>query len=334
MRLTRKRTIIAVVVVCLVPVLLVAASLTALLAENTGSLPARVPAGAPDGLWLGHAWVDGRRTDADLRGLIARLRKTGIGDLFVHVGPLSGDGSLNPARRPRAGWLLAGLHAGLPGVRVQAWLGDLTVPGYLDLASPATRSRVLRSAGQVLAEGFDGVHYDFEPVPDGDPGYLTLLSATHALTRREHKILSIAADQVEPVPGLRFPGDLIFSRPHWWSAGYLSAIGGQVDEIALMTYNTGVPFGAAYSGYVRLQTEIALAALPARVTLLIGLPAYHTAEPGHGQAETVAAAIRGVRLALGARPRRDVGVALYADFSALPADWAAYLTGWSQLRAG
>jgi hypothetical protein len=140
----------------------------------------------------------------------------------VHVGPLSDDGDLNPALRTRVGWLLARLHRRLPGVRVQAWLGDLVGPGHLDLSSAATRGRVLGAVRQVLAAGFDGVHYDLEPVSSGNRGYLELLSATHALTRARH-------------------------------------------------------------------------AAPPRITVLIGLPAYHTSEPGHTRAETVAAAIRGVR---------------------------------------
>jgi hypothetical protein len=315
------------------PLLLAAILFAGLLGADAGPVPARVPAGGDDGLWLAHAWVGGGRSTADLDALAARLRKTGIRDLFVHVGPLSDDGALNPALRPRARWLLAGLHRRLPGVRVQAWLGDLVGPGHLDLSSAATRGRVLGAVRQVLAAGFDGVHYDLEPVSSGNRGYLELLSATHALTRARHAVLSVACDQVEPLAYLHVVQQWVVGRAHWWSAGYLRAVASRADEIALMTYDTGMPAGALYSGYVRVQTKLALAAAPPRVTVLIGLPAYHTSEPGHTRAETVAAAIRGVRLALGdAPPRRPVGVALYADFSASPADWAAYFSGWA--RAG
>ncbi|MFF4276337.1 hypothetical protein [Streptomyces sp. NPDC001536] len=33
-----------------------------------------------DAIWLGHAWVDGRKTDKDVTALAARLRTTGIRD--------------------------------------------------------------------------------------------------------------------------------------------------------------------------------------------------------------------------------------------------------------
>jgi hypothetical protein len=331
LRPRRGSAIMTVAAVLVVAVLFAVRGFAGLLGEDVGSLPAAVPVRGDDALWLGHAWVDGRRTPADLSTLVSRLRQTGIRDLFVHVGPLSDDGSLNPALSPRARWLLTGLHRQLPEIRVQAWLGDLVGPGGLDLASPATRTRALGAAAQVLAEGFDGVHYDLEPVASGNTGYLALLAAAHRLTRARHAVLSAACDQVEPIPYLHVVDRLVFGHPHWWSAGYLQAVASRVDEVALMTYDTGVPGDAAYGGYVRVETQAALAAVPADVTVLIGLPAYHDSEPGHTSGETVSAAIRGVRLALSAHPRpRPVGVALYADFSARPADWTAYLSDWAR----
>lgn len=151
----------------------------------------------------------------------------------------------------------------------------------------------------------------------------------HALTRARHAILSVACDQIQPLPYLDVVGEWATGHPHWWSARYLHAVASRAGEIALMTYDTGIPLPAAYSGYVRLETRLALQAAPPPVTVLIGLPAYHDSEPGHTSAETVANAVRGVRLALGARaPRQPAGVALYAGFSATPADWAAYLIDW------
>jgi hypothetical protein len=147
-------------------------------------------------------------------------------------------------------------------VRVQAWLGDLVGPGHLDLADPAARAHVAGAAAQVLTEGFDGIHYDLEPLPSGDGGYLALLAVSHTLTRSRHKTLSVAGDQIEPLPYLHTPEQWIFGSPHWWSAGYLRAVAARADEVALMTYNTGAPDGPAYSGYVRLETRIALAAVP------------------------------------------------------------------------
>jgi hypothetical protein len=320
-------------VLVLIPVLLATGSLTWLAVEGSASPPATIPATGGDGLWLGHAWVDGRETSADLSTLVARVKQDGIRDLFVHDGPLSANGSLDPRLSPRARWLVTTLHKLVPGVRVQAWLGDLVGPGNLNLDSPATRSRILGSVGQALADGFDGIHFDMEPVASGDQGYLDLLASAHQLTQARHKVLSLAAEQVEPLSGLRVPAGVIAGQSHYWAASYLSAIARNVDEVALMTYNTAMPFSAAYSGFVRLETGIALRAMPPGVHLLIGLPAYPTALPAHTGAETVAGGIRGVRLALGSSSRpRNIGVSMYADFTATQADWTAYAADWSTVR--
>src|SRR5580704_15523833 len=143
---------------------LLGAGWTALLAQDAGHVSARAHTMDDDALWMGHAWVDGRNGQAALGPLVARLKTSGIRYLFVHSGPLSANGSLNPALAPRARWLTAALHRALPHVVVQAWLGDLVGSNGLNLASAATRARIVASVRQVLADGFDGVHLDLEPV--------------------------------------------------------------------------------------------------------------------------------------------------------------------------
>jgi hypothetical protein len=308
-----------------VPLVLLFAGSGALFAEDTGTISASAHTMGDDALWMGHGWVGGQETQADLNALVARLRTTGIRDLFVHSGPLSDNGSLNPALLPRARWLIGSLHQALPRVRVQAWLGDLVGAGHMDLADAATRARVVQSVRQVLADGFDGVHLDLEPVPSGNSAYLTLLSQVHAVTRSMRRLLSVSVPQVEPLPAMHLLND-----SHWWSAGYLHQVAQQVDEVAVMTYDTGVPTEGLYSGYVRRETQVALSAVPPGVTLLIGAPAYNSSSVGHfNSAETVAAAVRGVRLAISPDPpRRPLGIALYVDFTATAQDWNQYLTGW------
>jgi hypothetical protein len=298
----------------------------ALLAEDSGTISPPARSTGDDALWLGHAWVDGRHGQADLDALVARLRDTGIRDLFVHSGPLSDDGTLNPALRPKARWLVTSLHKALPGVRVQAWLGDITGGGHMDLERAATRTAVTRSVRQVLADGFDGAHLDMEPVSTGDSGFLALLSQVHAATRSIGRLLSVAT---EPVAGLGLAQTWL-PYPHWWSPGYLHQVAIRVDEAAIMTYNSPMPTGGSYAGYVRWETELALAAIPPDVTLLIGAPAYRTGGLWpFSSAETVAQAIRGVRLAISpVPPRRPFGIALYVDFTATAQDWASYLTDW------
>jgi hypothetical protein len=286
-----------------------------------------------DAVWLGHAWVDGQRGPADVEALADRLSGGGIRDLFVHSGPFDNDGSLDAALHPRAEWALHAIRAAMPGVRVQAWLGQRVDPGRLDLADPQVRARVLDGARRMLDAGFDGIHYNFEPVPDGHAGLLDLLDRTRVLTRSRSAVVSMSAHHVEPLPGMSRIDDPIIGHTKWWSPRYLSEVASRVDQIAIMSYDTALPSQSLYAGYVRRQTEVALAAVPVDTHLLMGLPAYHTNSIAHrAYAETVAAALRGVRLALGSNPRQGFGVAIYVDFAATEADWNSYRTDW--VRAG
>jgi hypothetical protein len=52
---------------------------------------------------------------------------------------------------------------------------------------------------------------------------------------------------------------------------------------------------------------------------------------GQADVDRLAAAVRGVRLALGGRPTRDVGVAMYVDFAATPKDWDSYHRDWADV---
>lgn len=301
--------------------------------QDLGSVSPAARSTGHDALWLGHAWVDGRRGPHDVAALAAQLRGTGIRDLFVHVGPLNEDGSLDPALRPDARWFVGAAHSALPGVRVLAWVGDIVRPrdGGLDLEETPTRQRIVAGVGTVLSDGFDGVHYDFEPIGDADPGYLALLEATHALVRKAGRMLSISAEQVEPVAGGRWALEAVVGHDNWWSSGYLRQIASRVDQVAIMSYDSVLWSASSYSGFVRDETRIALGAVPRHVALLIGVPAYDGHDFVHDSAaENVGSAVRGVRLALpdGTPTDRAVGIALYVDFTATRADWAAYRSDW------
>jgi hypothetical protein len=277
-----------------------------------------------DALWLGHAWVDGRKSAADVAALAQQLEGTGIRDLYVHTGPLEHDGSLPLAKvSPQARWFVDSLHAAAPGVRVQAWLGDVVQPAKdpgMDLEDAEVRKRVVASAKAVLDQGFQGIHYDFEPVRSGSKGFLAVLDETRALG----STLSVAAAQIDPLWQLhRLPID------KWWSQEYFGQVAQRVDQIAVMSYDTAMPLESLYGGYVAKQTKLALEVTPPATDLLMGLPAYWENNPSHwGHAETVTAAVRGARLGLGTSDRQNFGLALYVDFAATDEHWTAYRDGW------
>lgn len=329
---SRRTGVVAVVVLAFVFLPLGVCAL-ALRLQYTGEPSELARTRNRDAVWLGHAWVDGRKTGADIAALTAQLAGTGIRDLYVHTGPLEHDGSLPAGVHPRARWLVAAVHRSLPQVRVQAWLGDVVAPEKvgLRLDSAAVRGEVAASAGQGLDLGFDGVHLDLEPVRSGSAGFLRVLDQVREVTAARRVVLSIAAPQIDPLPGLHRAGILVAGHGKYWSQGYFAETARRVDQIAVMSYDTALPVESLYGGYVAQQTALALEVTPDDVDLLIGLPAYWENNPDHwGSAETVAAAVRGARLALDreAPDRQTFGLALYADFTAMPEHWTAYKQGW------
>ncbi|WP_258054942.1 hypothetical protein [Streptomyces sp. Ru71] len=327
-----RRTGLALVLLLLLPVL---ATQIALRVNYTGDVADGTRTRNRDALWLGHAWIDGRKKDADVTALAHRLAGTGVRDLYVHAGPLEHDGTLPASAYPRARWLVAAVHRELPGVRVQAWLGDVLAtegPDGLRLELPATRAAIVGSTRAVLDAGFDGAHFDLEPLHSGDRDYLGLLDALHRETRSRGALLSVAAHQIDPLPGLHSVFGVLAGHPKWWSQEFFGQVARRVDQIAVMSYDTMQQWQSTYGGYVAQQTSLALEVTPPTTDLLMGLPFYHENRFGHrGAAETVPAAVRGVRLGLSRTDaaRANFGVALYVDFAATEADWAAYREGWA-----
>ncbi|MCK8434502.1 hypothetical protein G3I77_16180 [Streptomyces sp. D2-8] len=327
------RTALAVVLVLLVPLLSV---LTALRINYTGDPADGTRTRDRDALWLGHAWVDGRKKDADVTALARRLRDTGIRDLYVHSGPLEHDGTLPKSVYPKARWFIDAVHEKLPGVRVQAFLGDVLASenseGLL-LNDPDTRAAAVRSARQVLDTGYEGIHLDLEPMPSGDRDFLTLLDSLRRETRSRDAQLSVAAHQIDPLPAFHTLWGGVTGHPKWWSQEFFGQVARRVDQIAVMSYDTMQPLESTYGGYVAQQTSLALEVTPPSTDLLMGLPFFHENRFGHwNHAETVPAAVRGVRLGLSRTDadRARFGVALYIDFAATEADWRSYKEDWAR----
>ncbi|MEU9408374.1 glycosyl hydrolase family 18 protein [Streptomyces sp. NPDC048281] len=321
------RWTLRVLLVLLLPLLIAE---TALRINYAGDPKAGTHSRNRDALWLGHAWVDGRRTDADVTALAARLADTGIRDLYVHAGPLEHNGTLPKSAYPKARWLITAVHRKIPGVRVQAWLGDEVAPEKpyaMHLEKKATRDAVVESTREIVAAGFDGVHFDLEPLHSGDRNYLALLDALRPAT----PLLSVAAHQIDPLPAFHSFWGTVTGHPKWWSQDYFGQVARRVDQIAVMSYDTMQPLQSLYGGYVAQQTSLALEVTPAGTDLLMGLPFYHENRFGHwAHAETVPAAVRGVRLGLSRTDpdRATFGVALYVDFAATEDDWTSYRKDW------
>jgi hypothetical protein len=123
----------------------------------------------------------------------------------------------------------------------------------------------------------------------------------------------------------------LLGHDKYWSQGFFSQVVARVDQVAIMTYDSGAPLPPLYGGYVARQAALALDLVPEGKTLLIGAPAYHDHDLSYlDRAESVAIAAEGARLALSEHGRRErFGLALYVDFAATQEDWSEYTDHWA-----
>jgi hypothetical protein len=287
----------------------------------------------PVGLWLEHRWVGETQSIAGYDALADELRGLGITDVFAHVGPLDGTGAIPPERYPNAAAFVAAMHARLPGVHIQAWMGQMEKRrgGPLDLADPSTRAGILRTAEIFLDLGFDGIHYDIESLQRDDSALHALLDATHALARARGRLLSLATTEIEPFAGANALVNTPLPDAVLWSPSDYRAAAARVDQLAVMTYNTALPWDWLYGSFVAFETRRIVAAVDGKAAIMMGVPTYE--EPGwtfHPQAENMASGLRGVRLAIadaGPRPAQ-LGVAIYAHWTTDATEWATYRRLW------
>jgi hypothetical protein len=288
-------------------------------------------------LWARHQWVGMAHTDAEYRSLGALLRQNAISDVFFHAGPFAADGSVPPALYAHAGELIRAMRTYAPGVHLQAYLGQVRRvdgEGVLPLDDPAVRARIVRADKEFLDLGFDGIHYDIEPIYPDDSAFLDLLERTRELTRARGRILSASleqltlADAVQPLFGALVPRSGPVRYPPRPTESYLRKVADRVDQVAIMTYDSDLPTGSLVGRHFAWHTERTLELIGDRVTVFMGVPAYR---PLTYWAEDLPTALRGIRRGLDAlphRPAKPFGVGVYADWTTSAADWARYRAGW------
>ncbi|TAK60494.1 MAG: hypothetical protein EPO22_09225 [Dehalococcoidia bacterium] len=286
-------------------------------------------------LWAAHTWAGDPHTDDEYRGFAELLRGHEISDVFVHAGPFEGDGSVPDERIAHAREFTSAMARYAPDVRVQAYLGQIERRdgGPLDLRDASTRDGIVATAGRMLDLGFEGIHYDIEPIASGDRDFLDLLERTRTVTSARGAVLSVALEQVETVPGEHHVFGAIVPGYHDPTREYLRDVAARVDQIAIMTYDSGLPASWLFSTYMAWQTVEVVRAVGARVTVFMGVPTYDDGAfwKFHPSAENMRSGIRGVRRGLDHLDdgeTRNVGIAIFAEWTTDDAEWRTYSDEW------
>ena len=322
-------------------VLLILAGVTLLLGLGVGAdlafrLPPEDRAAHPfnqdrNAVWLEHRWLEKAQPVPAMEALLSTLAARGVLYVFPHLTPFDASGRLPPHSREQMRLFLEVSRRVAPDMKVLPWIGGVRVgwrrmrPGTLDLADLGQRQRIVAEIRGLIDEGFDGVHLNIEPLNDGNVDFLSLLQAVRSAVGPD-KMLSISAIRPAPIT-------LPVTRNFVWTSGYYERLAAAVDQIVIMVYDTGLPTAALYRRYVAYASRFMTATLgdQTHARVLLGVPTYDATGIMHrAQVETLDNALLGIVSGLRGKPEGGTfeGVALYAEWTTEPQEWAAYQRLW------
>lgn len=286
-------------------------------------------------IWLGHKWVGERIEDTEYSLLCAKLRNGKMTDVFAHAGPLDEKGNIEYKKYHYAKEFLVQVKACDPELRIQAWVGQVEVKGggIIDISRKEIRDSVIETSEILLQLGFDGIHYNIEPIFSGDENMIDLLKRTHSITKANGKILSIATDEIEPFPFADKLIRIFARRAGFWTKDYYSQVANHVDQIAVMMYDTAIPFAWLYGYVVKWQVEKITTLLDGKVLLFFGVPTYEEERWSfHASAENMFSGIRGISMGIEEIPlsvlQDKFGIAIYSEWTTDDLEWKTFKSDW------
>lgn len=283
-------------------------------------------------LWMRRHWLHEGPSKEEIAALVASLRERGIKRIYPFLGPMDKDGW--PGWRSKAGHVryvperaaafFAEFHQAAPEIRIIPWSGgNLNQDVHLDDA--AQRRAFADQARKLVELGADGVQLNVEPMPSASLAYIELLRTVKAAIGP--RTLSVAAYP----PPARSELDLYTH----WDLQFMRAVCGIANELAVMSYDTGLTSAAEYEKQLSIWTRSLARTLPAPEAggceWLMGVSAYDDDKDYHRpDVETVEHSLIGIVGGLSglAPPSNFRGVAVYASFTADERKWALYSRLW------
>ncbi len=272
-------------------------------------------------VWLSFDFAQGQSKETS-QHLAGRMEAGGIRDLYFHVRYIGKSGRLRFDVHDSSRRLNAELRKDDPHLRRFAWVyvGNARGITGVDLSQSAIRARIADECAHLIRDGFDGIHLDTEMCSDGDADFLALLDAIRA--RIGPHPLSVATPMWLPSP----------LGAYGWSESYFAQVGARCDQIAVMSYDSGLYFPRHYAWLVRQQCfRVPRALRGTGCRVLIGVPTYEDGGLSHHvHAENLRVALCAVREGLEDNPNasRVDGAAIFADYSTDAQEWATWKRDW------
>lgn len=278
-------------------------------------------------IWLEHAWVQEEKPIPEIERLISVLGEHHIKHIFVHVGPLESDGRIPVDRFKAAKRFLDIARIYTDKLKFQAWMGQIR--NKLNLKDPHVRKNIVDTALFMTQEiGFDGIHYDIEPVFNGDDDFLALLKETKEALPKE-KTLSTALSELIPEKFIRLVSPFMTLK-NFNSELFYEDVLELTDGVAVMTYESGIQRDWLYRYFVKNQV-IWVTRLTQKKKIWIGIPTYEKGDSFFPEAENVVTGLQGVLDGLNnvrSNPETFLGVAIYSYWETQENEWAHYRKLW------
>lgn len=283
-----------------------------------------------NGIWLSHGWFGADRwfkengltkqlsyyrDPAQMRQLAEQLRRHHITDVFPHLCPAEPDGKLPAVDSAQVERFLDAFE----GYRVLPWIGG-PVGSSVRLNQLKWRIAFASNVQKfILAHPrLAGVQINVEPLPSGDPDFLSLLAELHAVLP-PGKLLSIAA---YPPPTRWHP----YADVHW-DETYYHEIARYADQFAVMMYDTGQHKPKIYQ-YLMANWTREVLSWSGNKPVLLGVPTYDDAGVDYHdpKVENLANALLGIHrgLSQNSLPANYQGVAIYCEWETKEADWSYF----------
>ena len=279
-----------------------------------------------NGIWVQHGWLgdDGwfarNERDASLfrdpkriRQLARLLADHGVMYVFLHLCPCGPGGAVAPVDAEQTERFLDAFA----DFRVLPWIGGVR-GRQCSPESPTWRATFVASVVELLRAHprLAGVHVNIEPLPSGDPDFLTLLDELRQALP-SGKLLSVAA---YPPPTRWQPSPEVH-----WDESYLRQVARRVDQLAVMMYDTGIRWRKPYR-HLMSQWTAEVLDWSGDTQVLLGLPAYDDAGVGyhHPDVENLENSLLGVHAGLSrfdTLPAHYRGVALYCEWEMDEREW-------------
>ena len=279
-------------------------------------------------VWIGHKWADTQMSDIQIQSLVNDLKKHQIDTVFVHVGPLKEDGTIDPETYKYSVNFIDRARVFDEDIQYQAWLGQ--VRSKIDLGDPDVRHNVA-NVSMIMSQmvGFDGVHFDIEPVWDGDLDFI--------LTLKESKEMMPAGKKISVALAEYIPGSFIWFtqniRPleNYNSEVNYENVADYADQIVVMVYDLDIADDWKYQWLVQEETIRVTDLLPDK-EVFIAIPSYEEVKEGFNpKVENVKNGLIGIIKGLNnfrSNENSFAGVAIYPYWEIDEDEWVIYENLW------